>query len=157
MAYSGTGVGNTGTGTGSGIAANVKSHIPGTAEHSATHPTSHAHTGGAGGIGQQVKEHIPGTTENKVAHSGYATGGHHTGAGAGTGGGIGAAIGAAGHHGHGTHTGTGAAGMTKGSTVDTGAETLGDKVKKIIPGTTENKIHKSNKAGAGGVGGNAAY
>ncbi|CAL8462673.1 g2206 [Coccomyxa elongata] len=168
---------NTGTGTG----ANIKSHIPGTNEHAATHATGNA------GITSQIKEHIPGTTENKMASgntgyntgaggmgtdTGYSTGGMggtggiggNTGVGAGTGAGVGAGMGAHhGHHGHhGHHTGAGVgtgtgAGMTGGSTVDTPDESVGDKIKKYLPGTTENKIHKANKDGAGGVGGNAAY
>ncbi|BDA46541.1 hypothetical protein COCOBI_08-6350 [Coccomyxa sp. Obi] len=174
MAYNGSGM-NTGTGTG----ANIKSHIPGTNEHAATHPTGNA------GIGSQIKEHIPGTAENKMAShntgyntgaggmgtdTGYSTGGMggtgmggDTGMGAGTGTGVGAGMG--GHHGHhGHHTGAGhqhgvgtGAGMTGGSTVDTESETMGDKIKKHLPGTAENKIHKANKDGAGGIGGNAAY
>lgn len=79
-----------------------------------------------------------------MANSGYTTGGTGTGAIAsdtGMAGGMGTGAGGHhhGHHGHhGHHTGAtggmGGAGVTTGSTVDTPAETMGEKIKKHLPG-----------------------
>lgn len=151
-----TGMGNTSGNTGNTMA-NVKSHIPGTTEHQMKQGTGM--TGGYDTVGANA-----GVTGTGMGQAGMGPGagtghhhGHHHGAEAAGAGALGGAmLGEHEHHKHHTgHENT----MSAAGGVDTPNETMGEKIKKHLPGTEEHKIHKANKDDGvgGGMGGMSAY
>ncbi|KAK9813269.1 hypothetical protein WJX72_011705 [[Myrmecia] bisecta] len=160
-----TGAGNPAHGS---TAQRVAEKIPGTSEHAATHPTRGT---GLDGLGQAVKEHMPGTDQMEAGAAGYGTtaGGYsdtrplgttYTGTSAAADP-VGEPISGTGYTGHGatggrTHMGatgaganwdgegrTGFAGTSTNSATDN--MSTGQKIKSMIPGTTEHTMKKEEQ------------